>query len=167
VNVNLRELAMKETPALLKGRQDLQEAVSGRNDLRLKGPVDVSLTAHSDSGKVIVTGTLTADLELVCSKCLRTAEEQVTIPVTEMFTSQRGIAELDEDIHLVQEDVIDLAPYLHESLVLQLPMAAVCSESCQGLCPVCGKDRNSEPCGCVQEKIDPRLAGLKDFFNKS
>jgi uncharacterized protein len=167
VNLNLRELALKETSVELKGRLDLQDAVSGRNDIRLKGPVDVSLTAHSDSGTTIVTGTLTADLELVCSKCLRTAEEQVLLPITEMFTLQRGIAELDEDIHLVKEEIIDLTPYLHETFVVHLPLAAVCSEECKGLCPVCGKDRNAEPCGCVQEKIDPRLAGLKDFFSKS
>ncbi|MCI3919068.1 DUF177 domain-containing protein [Paenibacillus sp. TRM 82003] len=167
MNLNLRELTQKETSIGLTGRVEMADAVKGRNDLRLKEPVEASLTAHSDSGTAIVTGTLTAELEFVCSKCLRTAEERVNVPVTEMFTLQRGVAELDEDIHLVQEEVIDLAPYLQEAFVVHLPIAAVCSDECKGLCPACGQDLNAEPCGCVHEKIDPRLAGLKDFFNKS
>lgn len=164
MNLNLRELTQKETSIELTGRLEMADAVFGRNDLRLKGPVEASLTAHSDAGTAIVTGTLKAELEFVCSKCLRTAEERVDVPVTEMFTLQREAAELDEDIHLVQEEVVDLAPYLQEAFIVQLPMAPVCGSECKGLCPVCGKDRNAEACGCVQEKIDPRLAGLKDFF---
>jgi len=165
VNLNLRELALRGAPVELRGRLDMEEAVSGRNDIRLAGPVEARLVARSDAGTAIVDGTLAADLELVCSKCLRPVSEKTEVPVTESFTLQRGIAELDEDVHLVHEEIVDLTPYLREAFVVQLPMAAVCGESCKGLCPVCGKDRNVESCGCEQEeKIDLRFAGLKDFF---
>ncbi|WP_309121327.1 YceD family protein [Paenibacillus sp.] len=164
MNLNLRELALRGAPIELNGRLPLEEDVTGRNDVRVAGPLEARLTARSDSGTAIVNGTLSADLELVCSKCLRAVSEKTEVPVTELFTLQRGIAERDEDVHLVHEEIVDLTPYLRDAFVVQLPMAAVCGESCKGLCPVCGKDRNVESCDCVQEKIDPRLAGLKDFF---
>jgi len=164
VNINLRELASKEAPVELHGRLDLKEAVSGRNDIRLKEPITASLRVRSESGTAIVAGTLTADLELTCAKCLKKVDERVEFPVTEMFTMQPGVAERDEDIHLVQDEIVELTPYLQDAFIVQLPMAAVCSQQCKGLCPVCGNDRNAGSCDCVQDQIDPRLAGLKDFF---
>lgn len=163
--LNLRDL--EENPVTLHGTLNMDDAVTGRNDLRLKGPVDVRLEARMDSGTAIVYGTLTADMEIICSRCLHKADRQLEIPVTEMFTTRPGNAELDEDIHLVTEDKIELQPYLREALVVQLPIAAICKDDCEGLCPTCGANRNEETCECVQERIDPRLAGLKDFFKHS
>jgi len=165
VNVNLRELAQRGSPVELRGRLSAEASATGREDIRIVGGIDASLTARSESDTAIVDGTLSAELEFVCSKCLRTSKEKAEVPVTEMFTLQRGIAERDDDIHFVEEEVVDLSPYLREAFVVQLPMAAVCGEACKGLCPVCGKDRNAEACGCVQERLDPRFAGLKDFFD--
>lgn len=88
----------------------------------------------------------------------------MSFPFTEMFTMRPDIAEDDEDIHLVADEKVDLKPYLREAFAVQLPIAAICQDECKGLCPVCGSNRNIEACGCVQERIDPRLAGLKDFF---
>ncbi|MOA30578.1 hypothetical protein D3C78_1516790 [compost metagenome] len=70
----------------------------------------------------------------------------------------------DEDLQIVTEDRVDLRPYVEESFLLSLPYSAVCSDSCKGLCPNCGTDLNVEQCSCDTEVIDPRLAGLKDFF---
>ena len=165
MNINLRELATKGAPIELRGRLEMEDSVTGRNDIRVVEPIEANLTARSDSDTAIVTGTLTVELELVCSKCLRKVTEKAEFPVTETFTMQRGIAERDEDIHLVPDEVVDLTPYLREAFVVQLPMAAVCGDACKGLCPACGKDRNLETCDCVHERIDPRLAGLKDFFS--
>lgn len=165
MNLNLRELASKGEVVELRGRFMMDEASAFSSDIRRIAPVEARLTVHWDSGTAIVAGTLTANLELVCSRCLRTVEERVEYPVTEMFTLQRSIADSDDDIHLVNEEVIDLTPYLRDAFIVQLPMAAVCDPDCKGLCPECGKDRNTETCDCVQDKIDPRLAALKDFFN--
>ena len=32
------------------------------------------------------------------------------------------------------------------------------------ICPKCGKDLNTGDCECDHKEIDPRLAGLADFF---
>jgi uncharacterized protein len=164
--LNLRELALKDAPVELHGSLNMSELVSGRRDLRLADPVKADLTAEWDSGLATIEGTLSAKLELDCSKCLKTFSDDVEYPVLEMFTQQRSVAEKDEDIHLVNEDRIDLASYLESAFLVQLPFASVCSSDCKGLCPVCGTDLNTHSCDCVQEKIDPRLAGLKDLFKQ-
>jgi uncharacterized protein len=74
--------------------------------------------------------------------------------------------EEDEDLQYVADDKVDLVPYVEETLLLHLPYAALCQESCKGLCPNCGTDLNEQECGCNTDVIDPRLAALGDFFKK-
>lgn len=167
MHLQLRELDSLENPVSVRGTLDLQDTVSGRNDLRLKDSVEVDAVARSMSGTAVVSGTLKANMEIICSRCLQQAEKAMSFPFTEMFTLRPGIAEDDEDIHLVTDEKVDLKPYLREAFAVQLPIAAICQEDCKGLCPVCGSNQNTEPCECVQERIDPRLAGLKDFFKKA
>ena len=47
-----------------------------------------------------------------------------------------------------------------EQFVLAVPFAPLCMETCKGLCPQCGIDRNTASCNC-DPPIDPRLAALK------
>jgi uncharacterized protein len=41
---------------------------------------------------------------------------------------------------------LELSEAAREALLLEVPMAPRCREDCRGLCPVCGADRNVEPC---------------------
>lgn len=72
--------------------------------------------------------------------------------------------EEDDDIIYVDEDQFDLKLYAEEAFLLNLPFIPLCSDTCKGLCPTCGHELNEGDCGCDNEVIDPRLAGLKDFF---
>lgn len=162
--INLRELATKEAPVEFRSSFDFSDLVSNRNDIRLGKPVQAQVTAQAASGLVTVDGQLDAELHLICSKCLKHYEERVVYPVLELFTQQADVAERDEEIHLIHEERVDLTPYLSDTFVVHLPYAPSCDAACKGLCPVCGTDRNSSVCTCEQDKVDPRLAGLKDFF---
>ena len=68
-------------------------------------------------------------------------------------------AAADEEIYPIDDDVIDLAPLVRDSVVLELPGAPLCREDCAGLCPQCGANLNEGPCGCVAPR-DPRWANL-------
>lgn len=164
VIVNLRELAGRDGPLELHGTFVMPDLES--DGIRFEQPVVADLSAEWDAGAAKVTGTLTATMNLVCSKCLKKFTERHTFPVDEMFTQQRSIADEDEDIHLVDDERVDVTPHLQESLLVQLPYAPTCSADCKGLCPVCGTDRNTHSCDCEHVSLDPRLAGLKDFFKQ-
>jgi uncharacterized protein len=50
---------------------------------------------------------------------------------------------------------------MREQFYLALPMKPLCRPDCQGLCPVCGKNRNVETCACQSEWVDPRMEALR------
>ncbi|MCG7407545.1 DUF177 domain-containing protein [Paenibacillus sp. ACRRX] len=146
------------------------EVIKGRSDIRHIEPVDVDLTAVSESDdRIGVSGQLKANLGIVCSRCLTPHTETVVIPFHEQFklTDSTDLPTDDEDdVITLTDDRVDLTPYVEEAVFVHLPYAPLCREDCQGLCPTCGSNRNDNPCGCSNERIDPRLAGLKDFFKK-
>ena len=82
-------------------------------------------------------------------------------------------AENMEDINLeVDENVVRISPHgleinvahlAFEEFLLALPVKALCSEECKGLCPKCGHNLNAGPCACVNDEGDPRLAALRNL----
>ena len=115
-------------------------------------------------------GKLTLDVEMICSRCLGAIQKTLFMPFHEVFTQKSELMPKDErderdEIHLVSEDKIELMPYVEETVSIALPYIPLCSETCKGLCPTCGQNRNEQSCACKQDKLDPRLAGLADFFN--
>ena len=65
----------------------------------------------------------------------------------------------DEEIYPIDDDVVDLGPLVRDAIVLELPMAPLCTQDCAGLCPQCGANLNEGACGCVAPS-DPRWANL-------
>jgi uncharacterized protein len=166
MQIHLKDLALKGQAVHLTEDMDVSSVFEGRKDIVQYGPLHVDLHVNHEAGTVEVGGTLTVDLELSCSRCLTHFKETVELPFQEVFTQIPVEQEEDSDIHVVTEDKVDLRPYLEENLVMGLPYIPLCSEACKGLCPVCGENRNVRDCGCKQDKIDPRLAGLADFFKE-
>ena len=62
----------------------------------------------------------------------------------------------------MEKDLVDLAPLVHDAILLDLPLAPLCREDCRGLCPHCGIDRNDASCDC-QVPINPRWATLDEL----
>jgi len=61
---------------------------------------------------------------------------------------------------------IDLEEISGEQVLLNVSMKPLCSDSCKGICPHCGKDLNEGPCQCAPEKGDARMQDLKKYFEK-
>ena len=80
-----------------------------------------------------------------------------SVSVKERFVHERQAG--DEEVYVIEDDFIDLAPLAHDAIFLDLPLAPLCREDCKGLCPFCGIDRNEERCDCVAPP-DPRWASL-------
>ncbi len=78
----------------------------------------------------------------------------------EVFAKPGHDAAGEDDIFPISADSIDLGPAVHDALALELPLAPLCRESCAGLCPTCGVDRNHARCSCRVERGDPRWAAL-------
>lgn len=168
--IQLKDLAVKGL-IQLEGTEDLTEVLPKSGSLLGYGPLHARLEARDRAGSAEVSGELEIDVEQACSRCLAPVAQHLTIPFHETFVKGEEPEEAsddeeenEEDVLYVSEDRIELKPYLAESVMLAMPFIPLCSEDCQGLCPVCGTNRNEEACGCKQDKVDPRLAGLADFF---
>ena len=106
-------------------------------------------------------GTLSGIERETCARCLETFSRPTTIDVEETFSEDVGRDEdFFADVAPLIDRSIDLSDLVSQLLEVDEPMAAVCSQSCRGICPVCGANRNFTSCSCHVEMVDARLAGL-------
>lgn len=168
--LSIKQLASSGESVEIKQTLDFPGLAEDLGDIRISGKLDVDLTASAVQGLILVEGTLTIPIEYPCSRCLVPARDTLVIPFYERFAQREEDLSADdpdsEDVHLVEDDRISLEPYLVESVWLSLPLAPVCREDCKGLCHQCGTNLNEETCDCRKDRIDPRLAGLADLFDK-
>ena len=118
---------------------------------------------HTNEG-ILVQGRLTTQVELECVRCLEPFTYQLSFRLAERFLPASAAA-LDEDSFPISDDnSVDLDEPIRETILLDLPMHAVCHPDCRGLCPQCGQNLNLGQCDCQKEEIDPRLAILKQLL---
>ena len=162
-----RKVATSDGPLKFNEQWDIKELVSNRQDITAVTPLTADLSAEFREGDVVdVHGKLTVGVDMLCSRCLKPINEHFHIDFHEQFKQGKqpeGLHE-DDDTLYVDGDSVDLKGYAEEAFLLDLPFIPLCSDTCKGLCPKCGHELNEGDCGCDNQVIDPRLAGLKDFF---
>jgi uncharacterized protein len=126
-------------------------------DVFAEATVKVALRLESYRGGLSARGTVEAPWHGVCRRCSNPVLGVSVVTVNERFVDERGPG--DDDAYLVEDDFVDLAPLAHDAIFLDLPLAPLCREDCQGLCPHCGIDRNEESCDC-RGAVDLRWATL-------
>jgi uncharacterized protein len=124
--------------------------------LRTELPVVVDALLEWVSDGLLVTGAVEGAWEGPCRRCLNPVQGTLRAEVQELFESKPA----DDDSYRLGHDSVDLEPLARESLILDLPLAPLCREDCQGLCPTCGADRNQGPCDCPPAEPDVRWAAL-------
>lgn len=145
----------------LRQSVELPNLVKENRQIIALGPVDVDLHAQVVSDTLTVNGKLSSPVTYRCSRCLTDFKDELSTSISEQFIRAND-SELDEDDERnpVTGDAIELDPYLEQEILLAMPYTPVCKESCAGLCPECGINRNEHVCDCKTERIDPRLADL-------
>ncbi len=99
-----------------------------------------------------------------CARCLKPVEESFSVPVTETLAHEETQVRDRDAVVTFTGNSIDLGAVIWPNIFLALGSKYLCKEDCKGLCPMCGADLNETSCSCEEDNIDPRLAGLKDFF---
>ena len=136
------------SPLHAKGSAELLPESGGQ--LRVWGSYAVEMVAQCDRCLATVRYPLQADFDLY----YRPASD---VPQEEEVKIDAGEAEID-----FYEDGLELEDILREQVLLALPMQRVCSETCKGICPGCGKNRNETACDCKPE-ADDRWAALRNL----
>ena len=161
------------------GEVDASE-LSGLDDLLstgqlvVTGPVTYSFSLCRIGEMITIKGNLAAQVSLACGRCLEMFEYPVKSNFDLVYALQMPEVEDedDEEVELTADDLgivllsgeeIDLAEPLVEQFLLCLPLRAICSKDCKGLCPQCGAVLSQSKCKCDQPQFDTRFAALKDL----
>jgi uncharacterized protein len=136
---------------------------------------DIDLHVERIDDTVYVRGDVSANVHMVCGRCLDEFDQVIEFPLELAFFPEEEEEAVEESRELraeemgagyYTEDEIDIAEVVAEHLVLNLPIRPLCDENCKGICPQCGANLNEEQCGCEKKNIDPRMEGLKKFLKK-
>jgi len=148
---------------------------AGEGDFRIASAVTLAFDIYKDKSTFRLVGRTETTLEVPCSRCL----EPMRLPVDAAFdlryqphamNTGEGEREIEEDdltTAFYENDEIDLGQLMREQFYLALPMKPLCSETCRGLCPMCGTNLNRGACDCKRDWEDPRLAALKELRSKN
>ena len=153
---------------------DLEEDITGIDkELDVVKPLQGKVKFLRTGDGILVTGHLQAEVNLPCRRCLAPVAVPVAIDLEEQFrpsidllTGQPVPLE-DAEEKATRTDarhMLDLTEVVRQNLLLSLPMSALCSSQCRGLCPECGENLNERSCKCQHEEGDPRLAALRDLL---
>lgn len=165
---------LQETGERFAHRYEPEELLLDEEHARLTEPPEVSGRVQTSGREVRLRGRITARAEVDCDRCLKSValpvetEFDVTYVPEEEYRESEA-AELqaeDMGMSVFDGETIDVDELVREQLLLALPTRALCTEECKGLCPVCGADRNADPCDCETKEVDPRWAGLKAMRNE-
>jgi uncharacterized metal-binding protein YceD (DUF177 family) len=158
----------------------MREALGAPEDDPEAGHGVAELDLYADGAHAFASGTFRGELTVACSRCINPVKLVIDENLRVTFMPRSELPEDDEDDakdpgdadegpEVAEDDLdvfpfdgerIDLEPLFREQFVLAIPYAPLCAETCKGLCPQCGIDRNTASCACVPP-IDPRLAALK------
>ena len=104
-----------------------------------------------------------ATMQLQCVRCLVDFQQSLEIEFTELYAfTQRSVT--DSGLLLPEDGHIDLTPLVREYMLLEVPIRALCSPACKGLCPICGENLNESNCDHGSTGEDPRLSSLKSLL---
>jgi uncharacterized protein len=119
--------------------------------------VHAELTFESVAEGILLTGTITAEAELECARCLRPLARSVTAEPCALVTY-----EWDDDADYVVENYeIDLEPIVRDEIALALPEYPTCGSTIEACdLPDSAKALLVGDADAGAERIDPRFAGL-------
>ena len=128
---------------------------------------------RTDDG-ILVTGKLTTEAALTCSRCLNSFECPLTLQLEEEYlptidvNSGTALPAPEEPgtFTIDEHNVLDLSEAVRQYTLLAQPMKPLCKPDCAGLCPTCGANLNQAKCDCPPQPADPRWAALRDLIAK-
>ena len=135
--INLRLLSQETL--LLQGELSPAELDFGLRDdmFNISRPVQYDLEAEMVDDAMLVRGRLSAELECECVRCLKSFTRPLELPELTLHLPLTG-----EEAVTIDNDNVDLTPYLREDMILEFPQHPLCKPDCAGLKKI---DKNQAP----------------------
>lgn len=166
MKVDISEIAKTDGASLdVEFEERLESLETENSDVKFNSPVKLKVRLTNVSGVINLMGRLKTEYEVDCYRCLKSVRRDLEIRLNEEFVNTQE----DDDgaVYVYKNNLIDLDKVVVDNILLSLPVRQLCSEVCKGYCPSCGANLNQTSCNCCEEeKINPQMAKLKDFFKQ-
>jgi len=128
LKVNLRHL--EEDAVHLKGELPAAELDLGVSDelIHLGKPLRYDLSVELMHDAILATGSLLLPLECECGRCLKKFKTELKLTGWAVHLPLEG-----EDKVSVENDCVDLTPFVREDMLLNFPQHPLCKPDCAGL----------------------------------
>ena len=130
-----------------------------------RGSIKVKARLDKNSRQIFLNTEIWAEGSFVCDRCIEDFTRQLRAGYSIVYIQgDKPAADAkEEDVQIISADTnyIDLDDDIRQSVLLAVPQKLLCREDCQGLCPICGVNKNKTGCSCVNEKNDSRWDELK------
>ena len=163
--ISIKKLMQKrDQPLHLQGVVDL----SGRDFpyYTVTNPAAYTLDAEPEGNALRLSIVLEANISAQCARCLDTTVQLQCIE-KQYVVREEDFAEEFPELPITPEGLLDLPEMLYQELLMEVPLALLCSEDCKGLCSGCGKKRDA--CSCIDALIpepDVRWKVLHDILDE-
>ena|SRR5258708_1965744 len=171
MNIVVAKISEDEGLSLQYVYPESEPALVG-GEASLIGRCEVNLHATRAADEVELIGNVNATVAFECDRCLK----PLSVPVEQSFDllyvpplkagDEKELGEDDLSIGFYLGGTIDLDDLVREQVELALPMARLCTEECEGLCPDCGANLNDAECACKLNRADERWAALGELKSK-
>lgn len=117
---------------------------------------------------ILVNCEIDTEVALNCNRCdvayqqpLHVEFEEEFVPTIDVHSGvaleppEPGVFTIDD------HHILDISEAVRQYALTAIPLKALCSKACAGLCPTCGKNLNEGPCECPADEPDPRWARLR------
>jgi uncharacterized protein len=168
---SIRELEFKK----IRFEVDFQpgQIAFEQENMRQVSPLHVEGGAellNNTLGEVRIKGKLNVGLEMDCDRCLDPVPYLLETDFDLFYrpapadSAPGHEVELDDgesQVGFYEGAGIELGDIIREHILLSIPMQMVCGEGCQGICPICGVNRNTGECHCETKPADDRWTALR------
>ena len=128
LKVNLRHLEAHEVH--LQGELPAAELDFGLTDdmIRAGKPLHYDLRVEAVAHGILVQGRLKLTLDCQCVRCLKSFQKTIELPHWTLHLPLEG-----EEKVAVDNDCVDLTPFVREDMLLEFPQHPLCRQDCAGL----------------------------------
>ena len=161
--LSLKSLFLNEADQISKTFEMAVSSAELADDFRLCGPIFVEAVLKSQTGTIFFSAKVSFEAVHPCDRCLEDVKDSYRYFFEHKVV--RSLSDDSEDYIVAENDELDLKQLLLEDISLNLPTKVLCFPDCKGMCPVCGENLNKHSCGCNKDRIDPRLAVLKQLID--
>ncbi|GAC1579280.1 MAG: hypothetical protein NVS3B7_13200 [Candidatus Elarobacter sp.] len=138
-------------PILLAGRPmalDQRVEVPPFSTFTFPQPAHVRLDLRRVDRGLQIDGIIEAEAAGSCDRCLDDVVVPLTVDVEECFDPPSGTSDPFGENNVLNGTDLDVGDLVRQLVTSALPYVLTCSESCRGLCGICGRNKNAGG-GCI------------------